>query len=93
MNNYNRKQRKYYGKETSKWDEEANTNSSKRRQGNRVTVSGDEYNLCESDRRTTNDYDRKQASREQQSVIPSGCSCTSLGRNCATCCCLLWLKL
>ena len=33
------------------------------------------------------------ASREQQSVIPSGCSCTSLGRNCATCCCLLWLKL
>ena len=51
-NDYDRKQastRKYYGKETSKWDEEANTNSSKRRQGNRVTVSGDEYNLCELD--------------------------------------------
>jgi hypothetical protein len=65
MNNYDRKQastRKYYGKETSEWDEEANTNSSKRRQGNRVTVSGDEYNLRESDQRTTNKYNRKQAS-------------------------------
>jgi hypothetical protein len=53
--------KKYYGKETSKWDKEADTNSSKRWQGNRVTVSGDEYNLRESDKRTTNDYDRKQA--------------------------------
>jgi hypothetical protein len=59
-NDYNRKQRKYYGKETSECDEEADGNSSKWRQGNRVTVSGDDYNLRESDQRTKNNYNRKQ---------------------------------
>jgi hypothetical protein len=65
MNDYDRKQastRKYYGKETSKCNEEDDGNFTKWRQGNRVTVTGDEYNLHESDRRTTNNYDRKQAS-------------------------------
>jgi hypothetical protein len=61
-NDYNRKQRKYYGEETSKCDEEADGNSSKWRQGNRVTVNSDDYNLRELVRRNKNDYDKKQAS-------------------------------
>jgi hypothetical protein len=64
-NDYDRKQastRKYYGKETSECNKkEADGNSSKRRQGNRVTVNGEDYNLHESDQRTTNNYDRKQS--------------------------------
>jgi hypothetical protein len=62
-NDYDRKQAstsKYYGQETSKCNKEAAGNFSKPRQGNRVIVSGDDYNLRESDRRNKNDYDREQ---------------------------------
>jgi hypothetical protein len=48
--------------ETSECDEKADSNCSKWRQGNRVTVSREDYNLRESDQRTTNHYDRKQGS-------------------------------
>ncbi|MCK7501256.1 MAG: hypothetical protein MZW92_72435 [Comamonadaceae bacterium] len=51
------------GEETSECDEKADSgNCSEWRQGNRVTVSREDYNLRKSDQRTTNDYDRKQAS-------------------------------
>jgi hypothetical protein len=44
------------------------------KQGNRVTVSRDDYNLHESDQRTTNDYDRMEAStRKYYSEETSEC--------------------